>query len=464
MTTTNALFVGQYRAWNAVSVTDLSVHGSAAPWMRLHWLMYPMTPEADMTDEDNDTPTMMRFVDAAALAAFPARHAASPRAAIAALLTIPEVYDLPYQLMQYGLSLAARMQFIDLCVAWVSRDRFAIVRDFFAAVMAHLDALSGWLDDASAPYQSAVRMCVAMGGTAAAIGVPELVKANHELARGTYDHLWSDERDADANVEYFVCDLTGRRASAPGAASSGAPAVHVAPSPADAVLHRLYDSIVTELDEGGGEFRAIDAIYESGSGAAIRWLNGKPNKGREPLPAGFVAKCCTLPGMQHEYLLDAIKRLDDGTLDKDLEGLDMSVFEQGVTAAAKARFFVLFFNGNFSVIDWEKDFIQRIAVFLDPAAAAFTLEEALRDPDRRAMHVLYIGRALDAVGKPPSADESLAALVGHIEHGAALPLQVDLLLELLVAAFVLDLAAEQEAGERRERLGMTQPRVARARG
>ena len=406
----------QYAAWNHITITDLSVDGLVAPWLRLHWLLFPLTPAADMDDDDNDTPTMMRFIDAAAKAAFPARHAASPRTAIAALLTSPETYELPYQLATFGMQLAVRMQYIDLCVNWVTRDRALVVKELFSTVLAHTEKLRDWLNGAAAPYSGALRMREVVDGVAGALDVPAIIKLDTALASGIYDHLWSDERTSDANIDYFVADLKGRSAGAVAAGSAVGAALHAPPSQADAVLHNLFNSVSDALAGGSGEFGAIDKIYSSGSGAAIRWLNGKHVKGaRDQFPQGFVAKSAALPGMQHEYLLDAIKHRDTGELDKDLEGLDLAAFAQGTTPVAKARFFTLVLAGNYTAIDWDKDYVHKIARFLDPKAKVLTVAQAMRDGERRKMYMMYIGRLLDAVGKPPASDESFAAYLAHIE-------------------------------------------------
>lgn len=413
ITLPNALFVAPYTAWNSVSILDLTVEANAAPWLRLFWLAYPLTPVVDMTDDDNDSPTMLRYMQNAAGRAFPDRYATSPRTAIAALLTVPETFNLPCELVHYDITLAARMSYVDLLVVWATGDRVLCVRDRFAWLLRHYGALQTWLEGATSKYLGASKLARAIVGDVD-FDVDAIKALNVHLDAGTYDHLWSSSRTCDQNIDYLVTDLRGR-GSGPSAASSSGGGFAATPANSEAVLHKLYGELTEEL-AADNDFAAIDRVYASGSGAAVRWLNNKrvAAKERDPLPGGFAADCAALPGKQLEYLIDALKRLDDGKLDPDLEGLDITVFATKDAPAHKPKVLVNFLSGKYASIAWEPDFIHRIAVFMNPKAPKFTLNEALADAERRGMHELYIGRLCDAVGKPPSADESFAALLAHM--------------------------------------------------
>ena len=74
------------------------------------------------------------------------------------------------------------------------------------------------------------------------------------------------------------------------------------------------------------------------------------------------------------------------------------------------------FDGKFSLIDWEKDLVYSIAKMLDPNAKRFaSMADVWADPTRRAMHVTYVGRLLDCIGKRQGAPLSLSSIVGEWE-------------------------------------------------
>lgn len=206
ITLPNALFVAPYTAWNSVSILDLTVEANAAPWLRLFWLAYPLTPVVDMTDDDNDSPTMLRYMQNAAGRAFPDRYATSPRTAIAALLTVPETFNLPCELVHYDITLAARMSYVDLLVVWATGDRVLCVRDRFAWLLRHYGALQTWLEGATSKYLGASKLARAIVGDVD-FDVDAIKALNVHLDAGTYDHLWSSSRTCDQNIDYVLAHV-----------------------------------------------------------------------------------------------------------------------------------------------------------------------------------------------------------------------------------------------------------------
>lgn len=69
------------------------------------------------------------------------------------------------------------------------RDRLMLVHERFTNVLAHTPTLRVWLSGAVAPYQSVIKMVVAIGGNAAMVDVPAILKLEVALESGSYDHI-----------------------------------------------------------------------------------------------------------------------------------------------------------------------------------------------------------------------------------------------------------------------------------
>jgi hypothetical protein len=161
---------------------------------------------------------------------------------------------------------------------------------------------------------------------------------------------------------------------------------------------------------------AITTIFESGVSPAIRWLTGSSG-GAAALPPAFRNSCELLPGKLDEYIVDCLRHDEDGNVDADLEELsERTLYIKGANALAAHRAFFGHLAANrFTAIDWEKMLIAPLWALMCPGQSAriWAMAEVYADPERMALHEMYVSRALAAVGKIEAAANSYAALIGE---------------------------------------------------
>ena len=401
---------------------DLAPEGDLYPWMRLLWLIHPVTPNVDLTDDDEECAMVARLLLAAAVQVFPALAAVSEKLAVAQLLAV----RLPFQLVHVDVTLNARVEYVQLLAAWHGADpdrRVLMVQERFQRCLRHFPSLAAWVDGTSSAYQSAADLHRAFHGGAAVLGIEGLKRLESALADDKVASVWSDGRSAAENVQYLVKDLTKRR----GGASSSTADGH-APGPAfSSSLGALgeYAVQLASLDrrlvehysaDTADDYGAMEIIFQSEAVPAIRWLLDVKGVTLDVLPASFADLCTGLPAKKDEYVVDSIKHDDTGGPDPALEGLAVSAFYVHSAKDLKAQraFFLRLYAGHLSAIDWEKDFVHRIAAFQDPdARAARSMQEVYADAERCGDHVLYVGRVLHCLGKTTDAAYSYANVVQY---------------------------------------------------
>ena len=405
---------------NSLSAADLLLAPTTiapvrlSPFFMLSWLLYPRTPAPNYDEDASGTEVVVMILQAAKIA-FPALNAVSERRAMAALLAVP----LPPQLVRCSTDLAARAEYVSLLGAWANETRRpGLLQSHFVHVLQAEASLRQWVGQTVGPFQEALRLMKILKCDVpiASLEVEAFSILNGRLEQcGDY---WSDERTAQDNLSYLAQALGASSARGAGDAGAGTEAGGdaLAPrlgAPGDKEMSDLVVSLQDWAQETSpNDFDAIELIYKSQVGRAIRWLLGKVESKR--LPPIFETSCTRLPAKLDEYVIDALKRDDDGKHDADLEDLTVgTLLASGTTHDARRTFFADLLANRFASIDWEKQLVGRIMRLVNPADGEWTMERAYADSDRMKLHVRFIGRALAAVGKPPEVDNSYAAMVAE---------------------------------------------------
>lgn len=409
---------------NHLMLIESNWAGNARPWMRLQWLLYPFTPSMDLQDGDSDQAVLVKLIAAMATKCFPALADTSIRMAVVKLLGT----EVPYQLFEsepWGTapSLTRRCQYIHLISEWCSsaRNEALLVQNSFKDVLIHYPELAAWTAHAPDPHLAAKQILHAGWGETLQLDFSNLGILNEQLAKPFNSGMWSEDRSANSNLEYLIGELRRRRAmkgvdaARPSAASDAGSTVVRGMASTDAAvqLAALSRALEAHTAQGGSDFAAIELMEKSEAVPALRFVrNMVPITS---LPAAFETICRGFPAQMQEYFVDSMKHDDDGNLDIDLEDLTVSTFYTS-DGAKKEDFYKKLLTGKVADIDWEQDFVAKIAKILNPDAKVYhKMVDAYADPTRRAMHVKYVGRALDCLGKLQSAPFSYSAVVGHWE-------------------------------------------------
>ena len=420
----------QYAYLNRLMLSDLECEGIYFPWMRMHYLLYPMTPVLDLTGSDDDRQAIVaRLILSTAKRFDPATAEASEKLAVLSFLA----GEVPYQLVKHGVSLPDRVAYIKLLEEWaVTAKRPGLVAKYFSRVLKHEPNLAGWVETTAEPHRSFVKLLQAVFKSSEASQAADLEAVGRlEEALPSYDDYWSDARSAQGNVDYLVADLQRRQGHAPRSGSAGDGSVDDAGEAAGAMaqpglfareLEALDRAILHHYEAANpSAFEAIRLVTHSGATPAIRWLFNKGGS-LSQLPQSLRRHCAALPAKLDEYVVDSIKHDDSGSMDPDLEELTVDVFykHEATKSAAKRAFFLSLYSGAFTTIAWEKDYVHRIALLLDEhATPAASAQQIYGDETRRNMHTLYVGRVLDCLGKLVDDEYSYENIVKYWEPALA---------------------------------------------
>ena len=421
----------QYAYLNRLTVADLAHEGVYYPWMRLHYLLHPMTPTLDLTGSDDDGQAIIaRLILSTAKRVDPAQAEASEKLAVFSFLA----GEVPYQLVKHGVTVPERVAYIKLLEDWAVPDkRPGLIAKYFSRVLQHEAHLAGWVAATAEPHRNFVRLLQAVFRTTAAAGAADLEaveRLNETLP--SYDDYWSDARSAQSNVDYLIADLQRRHGHVPrsGAAAGdggvedtgGAAGAVAQPGMYARELEALDRALVSLYETANpSSFEAIRLITQSGATPAIRWMLGKGTS-LSQLPESLRRHCAALPAKMDEFVVDSIKHDDSGVMDPDLEELTVTTFykHDATKLVAKRAFFLNLYSGAFTTIAWEKDYVHRIALLLDEQATpAASTQQIYGDETRRNMHTLYIGRLLDCLGKLVDDEYSYEGVVKYWEPALA---------------------------------------------
>jgi hypothetical protein len=379
---------------------------------KLAWLLHPITPSQDFSD-GTDACLVLRHLIGTAKASDPGLAGISIRMAVVQLLHVP----LPYQLWHVGITLIDRIKYISKLAAWSDTSRrSSILQADFKLLLGDLPVLSKWVRTALGPFQKALTLVTRLGGDASAIDVDTFIILDAKLA--TLDSAWRAGQSADANISFLLDKLPRQGSAAVGTLAGADDAAIASIDGGSEHLGRVtsLDTAMCSWAAGGRDadpMEGITIIIESGVSVAIRWLQGAATGGA--LPPIFKNACEALPGKLDEYVLDTLMHDDAGLPDPDLEDLTVRSFyiKGATTLASKRAFFSHLFANRFTAIDWEAMLIAPICLLLYPGqpARVWSMAEVYNDPERLALHLTYVTRALTAVGKLASAPNSHAALV-----------------------------------------------------
>ena len=110
--------------------------------MRMGYLLHPITPQLDLTDDNAGQATMARLLLNTAKDNFPAVAATSEKLAVAALLAI----HVPSTLVQVEDTLLSRAAYVQLLSNWHSPDkRVYVMQSKFHVLLLHCGVLGSWL-------------------------------------------------------------------------------------------------------------------------------------------------------------------------------------------------------------------------------------------------------------------------------------------------------------------------------
>jgi hypothetical protein len=431
----NEAFPDQHAWLNQVTVLDMQTNtGNAVPYMRLHVFLWPSVPTLDLSDPLDEQSMIASFLAATATECFPALARASLRMAITKLLGT----EIPYQILPstpWGFTpqVGRRMAIISLLAAWASpmRNEQLIIQDHFSDVLVHYQHIAEWVGELPDPYAAARQLLACGWGDTRILDLAGLMFLNDSLNR-EYDGMISDERSCQENFTYILAEFRRRRAvetardgrggargesgmhgdlSMPRAAGAGMGSADGAHD-----LARLSISLTNHFEGGKSVLAGMELIFHSGAVPAIRFLLGHGVQVAQ-LPPIFYDMCRNMPTKKQEYAVDSLRHKDDGNLDPEMQELAvMDFLKEGDSPKKMNAFYNNLFDGKFSLIDWEKDLVYPIAKMLDPNAKRFAnMADVWADPTRRAMHVTYVGRLLDCIGKRQGAPLSLSSIVGEWE-------------------------------------------------
>ena len=421
----------QYAYLNRLTVADLAHEGVYFPWMRMQYLLHPVTPRLDLAGSDDDGQAIIaRLILSTAKRMDPAQAEASEKLAVFSFLS----GEVPYQLVKHGVTVPDRVAYIKLLEDWAIPDkRPGLVAKYFSRVLQHAAHLASWVAATAEPHRNFTRVLQAVFRTAASAGAADLEaveRLNETLP--SYNDYWSDARSAQSNVDYLVADLQRRHGHGPrpgatagdgGIDDTGGAAGAVAQPGMYARELEALDRAIVSLYEAANpsSFEAMRLITQSGATPAIRWLLGKGGL-LSQLPESLRRHCAALPAKMDEFVVDSIKHDDNGEIDPDLEELTVTTFYKHDAAklSGKRAFYLSLYSGALTTIAWEKDYVHRIAQLLDEQATpAASTQQIYGDETRRNMHTLYIGRLLDCLGKLVDDEYSYEGVVKYWEPALA---------------------------------------------
>jgi hypothetical protein len=389
---------------------------SCLAWGRMHYLLHPNTPTLDFAPGSRAA-LVLGVLEAAARLASPAVAAASITTAIRRLLTV----DIPYELVVLEDTQDARLNFVELLRAWhMGLDRPRLVREAFSTVLPHLTHVQPWVDATTAPYQEAVQLLGLFGISAAAPLLDEFRSLNTRLGSDTVSVLRSNSRSAQDNLAFLRQQMRAPPGNSGAGAGATAPALgSITPVPETCtggarLLSALHDVLTAHMQSPeSSTFGAMHLVMHSQSVMAVRWqsLDGKA-------PAGILATdvCTKYPACMDDFVVHMLVRDDSGEIDPDLKRLQAHHFyiPGATTVDAQRRFFLLLYQRQYTAINWEVMLVHVIESFTNSAAERFaTMRDVYRSTERTDSHLMYVARALDAIGKPSSAPNSYASLMEH---------------------------------------------------
>jgi hypothetical protein len=399
---------------NSLVVTDLEA-GDKRVSTKLAWLLHPITPSPDLSDGTEAYMVLMHLLSTAKTHQ-PGLANISLRLAVSRLMHVP----LPYQLANVGISLMDRISYVSRLEAWADTSRrSSIIQGEFSMLLDDLTSLAKWVRTAVGPFQQAMTLAKGLGGDSTAIDVDTFVILDAKLAKLV--GAWRDGCSAEDNIA-FLLSRHRRNGTDGGTVPRGADGTAL--SAMDGGVEHLarmgaLDSAIKKWAAEGTKkdpMEGITIIFESGVSPAIRWLTGSGSD-VAALPPAFRSSCELLPGKLDEYIVDCLRHDEDGNADADLEELSVrTLYIRGAnTLAAQRAFFGHLAANRFTSIDWEKMLIAPLWALMCPGQSArvWTMAEVYSDPERMALHEMYVSRALAAVGKIGAAANSYAALIGE---------------------------------------------------
>ena len=422
----NAAFPAEVAWLNHLRLAEVeTAEGVATPWLRMQWLLYPYAPSLDLGDVNASQTIVAKLLASTAAETFPALARTSTRMAVTKLLSA----KVPYQLMSGAAwgwvpSLTRRSAFVTMLGEWSSaaRNETLMVQNHFGDVLLHYEAVAAWVAEVSDPHGSA-RQLLASGWGDHALDLAGVGLLDAGLASADVEGLWSEERGPQGNIDYLQSEFRRRRRMGDGTAGSSEDAratAHGSGARRESAgtatdgaheLERLDRALTTHIEDGGSTFSGMEIIFKSEAVPAMRFMLGHGVQVHQ-LPPSFASYCRGMPAKKQEYIIDTLKHLDTGAADPDLTDLTVATFYNTAKGAKIDKFYRSLFDGKLTAIHWDRDFVYPIALLLDPHAKVFEdMTEVYKDSTRLGMHVLYVGRLLDGIGKLQSAPYSFSAIV-----------------------------------------------------
>jgi hypothetical protein len=181
----------QYAYLNRLLVSDLVHEGNYAPWMRLQYLLYPVTPRLELDSEDDaENAIVARLILSAASEVDPAQAQASQKLAVMTFLA----GKVPYQLVKHGVSLPQRVAYVKLLKDWATPSkRIEIVEQQFSMLLTHESNLNGWVGGTPEPYRAATLLFRAIFAGSAAFDLEGAERLNDALP--SYDDYYRSKID-----------------------------------------------------------------------------------------------------------------------------------------------------------------------------------------------------------------------------------------------------------------------------
>ena len=407
----------RFNVLNHLMARDLrNQEGMPVGLLRLPVLFYPYTSGPADFGDGTDAAIVLAHVIHTAAATFASLNATSQRLAVARLLNVP----VPYQLVLYSTDVADRVAFVDMLAAWAKvSERPAVMQEHFSRILKTHDTLDKWVRTSLGPFQKASQLMRALGCDAYSLEIESFVILDKALR--DCDDVWRDEVTADQNITYLLTTLgkqPGKRATGGDDAPDG---VRVQALHGEVV--RRAAKLVTDLekwaeDTDRSDFAAIELIYAARVSKPIKFLLGKVAVAS--LPPIYALSCETLPSKLDEFVIDTLKHDDAGRLDPTLEDLTVRALYT-LHASTSRSFFQHLEQGEFLAISWDKDFILPLLSVLQPGEThtTFAMRDVYGDSDRWLLHRTFVSRALAAVGKPASANNSFDAICDEWQRDLA---------------------------------------------
>jgi hypothetical protein len=366
---------------NHLYLLEAEAGGNAMPWMRLQWLLYPLTPTLDLTDNEADQTILAKLLASTARSTFTAMSDTSMKMAVIRLLST----KIPYQLLpskpwDITPSLTRRADYIYMLGEWAlpTRNEVALVQTYFTDVLLYYPTLASWIEELADPY-STLKDMLAQGPwpDTHVLDLSGMRFMDDALASDDYAALWSEDSTHKDNVDYLLVEFRRRRDFVRSAArvgstsdSTGNAGRDGAPAAFAQELASLHRTMLDHFGNNGNDFQAIELIEKSGAVPAIRFLHGF-GVPVTALPPSFTTLCSAFPTKMHEYLIDTMKHDDAGNLDVDLADLTVATLYSSKGGGKFDKFYTDFIGGKYTRIHWDKDFVGPIAQLLDPNAKVF---------------------------------------------------------------------------------------------